>query len=475
MLVGDGGGGGGVPPGDPGALQGAAQALAGVAAAVGDTAGKVTAEVSGLLGPATWSSPGAQAFQGAGARFSADLDTLDNALRSAAAIVRTYAQQLADAQAKARRALAAEASAQAAADQANAHLAAQAAPPASAGAAAQAAFASGQAQASTAIQDTLSTAMGAAQALQAAAFMEAAQAAAAAAAGLSGLTSQVAPLATLPPTPGSHGAARGSAAEAKSNLELANKWLEWAGHRVDFAGAGAVALEHAYEKLVGSGEGSGETSLVGKQMVAALEAAQKEGTDSALFLQLSDQAIANQETAMSIGALAESPLSKLLLASPFPAEGSLGFLSKVPGVGLLFTAGAIGLGVAQHKPLVEAVGAPMGNLAVGTVAAEGLASLMPEAIAGMAIPGVGEVILVGAGAVAITYGVDKGVTYLWDHRQAIEHGVATAANWAYNNLPVLGPLTLDQGVHLASGAFHEGEHLASDAAHLASDAMPWNW
>ena len=79
-------------------------------------------------------------------------------------------------------------------------------------------------------------------------------------------------------------------------------------------------------------------------------------------------------------------------------------------------------------------------------------------VAGTAfVPGVGEVVIVGAVAVLGTYAVDKGVEYLWDHRAAIGHGLEVAGTATVHGLETAGSTI----AHTASSVVH--------------DAEPWHW
>jgi hypothetical protein len=58
----------------------------------------------------------------------------------------------------------------------------------------------------------------------------------------------------------------------------------------------------------------------------------------------------------------------------------------------------------------------------------GTAALVSMATGALLTPGLGEVIIVGAAAGLVAYGVDLGVEYVWNHWSGISHGISSAAH-----------------------------------------------
>jgi hypothetical protein len=151
----------------------------------------------------------------------------------------------------------------------------------------------------------------------------------------------------------------------------------------------------------------------------------------------------------------------------------------------------------RNEGVGKAVVEPLGNLAVSTALAEGTSSVAAPmiaegaaslamgdgalaALAGTAfVPGVGEVVIVGAVAVLGTYAVDKGVEYLWDHRAAIGHALQTAGTATVHGLETAGTATLhgleDAGSATVHGLESAGSTVAHTTSHVVHDIEPWNW
>lgn len=411
-----GGGGSTVPPGDPGAVRAAAGQLSGLAGQISGARSQSQGVAVQLAGR-TWSSQAAGVFRQAAGTYDRDLGTLESALMTAAGALRSYAAALEAAQQQARHAIAAQSQANADAVDAQNRLAA-ASPPGASPSEVQA-FNAQQQQASTAVQDTLTRALNAAGTSLGGAFTQAHAAAVACAAALEGSAAKMAPLARLAPHGrGAHGVT--NQGDWEKDFE---GWFGNAGHVNDFLGAGAVSLVKQYERSV---ENLGQ---------AATKIFDKLPQDEAGI----DAILAGQETPAGLDELgnkfdaavgllkgSDNSLVNLLTRGLSSDEGSL--LEKVPVLGALFTLGAIGFNVGDHEPLPQAVGEPVVNLAVGTATAEVVSTLL----AGTAVPVVGEVIICGVVAAAVGYGVDKGATWLWDHRAQIGHDVETAVNTLLN-------------------------------------------
>jgi hypothetical protein len=174
------------------------------------------------------------------------------------------------------------------------------------------------------------------------------------------------------------------------------------------------------------------------------------------------------ERAANAQAMADSPLTKVLTAS-LP-EDSFPILSRVPFLAAGLTAADMIMD--RNDGVGKAVVEPVGNLVAGTVITEasapvvaaGITSLTAEggALAALGttavIPGVGEVVIVGALAVGGTYLLDKGVTWVWDNGGAhvaseAWHGIEGGADWTY----------------------HEGGQLVHSAGTVVHDLEPWHW
>ncbi len=132
------GGGASIPPGDPGAIRGAASQLSGLASQISGIRSESRGASSELVGR-SWSSPAAGLFQQASGRYASDLGSVEDAVISAAGSLRTYAAALEAAQQQARTAIAAQSQAQTTAADAQNRLASQT-PPSGASAQAVTAF-----------------------------------------------------------------------------------------------------------------------------------------------------------------------------------------------------------------------------------------------------------------------------------------------------------------------------------------------
>ena len=131
----------------------------------------------------------------------------------------------------------------------------------------------------------------------------------------------------------------------------------------------------------------------------------------------------------------------------------------------------------------KAVIQPVGNLALGTGIAEGTSSAVATGFASLAagdgavatlagttlIPGVGEVVIVGAVTVGGTILIDKGVSWVWDHggsQVASEawHGIEGGATGAWHGIE-----------HGASWVANEAKPVIDTGENIANAIAPWNW
>ena len=215
------------------------------------------------------------------------------------------------------------------------------------------------------------------------------------------------------------------------------------------------------------------------------------------------------------GTAANNPMTRFLTAHP--SEDNFGVLGKVPYLAYGLT--ALDMYDNRNEGVGKAVVQPLGNLAVSTTIAEGTSSVVAPviadgaaslavgdgalaALAGTAfVPGVGEVVIVGAVAVLGTYAVDKGAQWVWAHRAQIGHALETAGTATVHGLETAGSATVHgletagsatvhgletagsatvHGLETAGSATVHGlESAGSTVAHTAStvvhDAEPWHW
>jgi uncharacterized protein YukE len=493
MRVSDGGG-PSIPPGDPGAIRGAAGQLSGLAGQITGIRSQSRGAASELVGQ-SWNSPAASVFQAASGRYASDLSSLEAAVTSAAAALRVYAAALESAQQQARAAIAAQSQAETAAADALTKLSSNT-PPSGASAAALATFQQQQAQASTTINDTMSQAVNSAGTRLGAAFTQASAAAGACAGALNAAAGQMAPLAHRAPS----GKVATGVDASKSWAETFSGWFEKASHENDFLGAAAVSFIHQYEQAA---ERAGQSSLAVLKNLPQDEAGVLAVLSGDAQVDGLEKAGQDFDAALSAAGNANNPLVKLLTKGLVDDDGSM--LAKVPILGLVFTAGAIGLDFAEGKSPAAAVGVPVANLAIGTAAAEGMGALLASdavapILASLAIPGVGEAVLAGAAAIAVTYAVDQGATWVWDHRAAIGHSIESAVGAvvsvdesalqygqvAYDKtVQVLGSATTwavthgeqelatlgNQALSLGSGALSNAEAMGSTLLHTGGTAL----
>ncbi len=455
-----------IPQGDPGALDAAAGSWRGLGLALGQEGEAIGAAAQVALGAGGWQGPAAGAFAGSAERLITAFGENSQACGVAAAALTELARALEQAQQTARQALAeceraqTEASTQqGAADQAG--QGAQAAQQAAASAVHPTVVAALQREA-TAAEQQQRTSQGAAD--RARGDLASAQ------------TRGQTALATY-----EHEAAavvgrlHAAAAELRPAQDVGEGWADpiitWMGHANDFAGAGATGLIKGYDSAIG---------LAMKRLEPEIDAYRSDGAIVAGVMaggspppNLDGAPDTSFERAAGAYGLADAPLTKALTWSPF-SEGSV--LGRVPGLAYALT--IADMIENRNKGIGEAVITPVGNLAVGTAITETTAPLIASgvttataslaagdgviaALAGTAIvPGVGEVVAVGVVAVVGTWAVDKGVSWVWDHRAGVVHGLDDA--W--------------HGVEDAgSWVSHESAPVVKTAKHVVHDLEPWNW
>ncbi|HEY2771969.1 MAG TPA: hypothetical protein VGI87_15445 [Solirubrobacteraceae bacterium] len=296
-----------------------------------------------------------------------------------------------------------------------------------------------------------------------------------------------------------------AAGELEGGEQVESGWAEpvltWVGHVNDFSGAGAVGLIKGYDSALAIAGAKladeAQTALGDPQAVASI----LNGKPPAAFDGAEDPTWNVTENA---GKLANNPLTKTLTAGP--SEEKFGVLGKVPYLAYGLT--ALDMYQNRDEGVGKAVVEPLGNLAVSTALTEGSSAVVAPAIAEGAatlaagdgalaalagtafVPGVGEVVIVGAIAVGGTYLVDKGAEWVWDHRAAIGHALATAGTATVHGLETAGTATVHgletagtatvHGLESAGSATVHGlESAGSTVAHGVStavhDAEPWNW
>ena len=285
-----------------------------------------------------------------------------------------------------------------------------------------------------------------------------------------------------------------AAGELEGAEEVGEGWakpvITWLGHANDFGGAGAVGLIKGYDAAhwrrgrearrrdrQRAGRRRGDGQHHGRQDAAAFE-----GVDDPVW-----------DLTKNAGEAAGNPLTRALTAGP--SEESFGVLGKVPYLAYGLT--ALDMYEERNEGIGKAVVEPLGNLAISTGIAEGTSAVVAPAIASGAatlaagdgalaaiagtafVPGVGEVVIVGAAAVVGTYLADKGIQYLWDHRAAIGHALQTAGTATVHGLETAGTATVNGLETAGSATVHGLESAGSTVVHTTShvvhDIEPWNW
>jgi uncharacterized protein YukE len=452
-----------VPQGDPGALTAASSSWRQLGIALVNEGEAVTSAARMTLGAGGWQGPASEAFVGTNERlisaFTADAEACGHASEA----LTKLAQALEHAQQVARQALADCGSAQ---DAVNAHKQAAA----DAGNTAQ----SAEQQAATAVHPPTVAALRQ-QADQARQQQTAASNAASLASGdlmAAQSRGQQAVDAYDQVARAVAASLNAAAGELEGAQEVGEGWakpvIEWLGHVNDFSGAGAVGLIKGYDSAlaVAGAKLASETESVLNDPAAVSSILG--GKPPAAFDGANDPVWDVTENA---GTAANNPVTRALTAGP--SEESFGLLGKVPY--LAYGVTALDMYQERNEGVGKSVVEPLGNLAVSTGLAEGTSAVVAPAIAEGAatlaagdgalavvagtafVPGVGEVVIVGAVAVLGTYAVDKGVQYLWDHRAAIGHGLETA------------------GTATVHGLEDAGSTIAHTTSTVVHDAEPWHW
>jgi hypothetical protein len=263
-----------------------------------------------------------------------------------------------------------------------------------------------------------------------------------------------------------------AAGELEGGEQVESGWAEpiisWVGHANDFGAAGAVGLIKGYDSALaiagGKLAGEAQTVLNDPQAVQSILGGKAlpgfDGTEDPTW-----------DVTQNAGRLANSPLTKALTAGP--SEERFGVLGKVPYLAYGLT--ALDMYENRNEGIGKSVVEPLGNLAVSTGLTEGTSAVVAPAIAEGAatlaagdgalaalagtafVPGVGEVVIVGAVAVLGTYAIDKGTEWVWDHRAEIGHALETA------------------GTATVHGLDRAGSTVAHGVSHAVHDAEPWNW
>lgn len=474
-----------VPQGDPGALTAASSSWRRLGLALINEGEAVAGAARTTLGAAGWQGPASEAFAGSGERLIGAFTADAEACGRAATALSKLADALTHVQQVARQALAECGRAQ---DAVNTHQQAAS----DAGRAAQTA----DQQAADAVHPTTRSAFQqqAEQARQqqttanAAAGIASDQLLAAQARGQQAVTAYEHEAQTIATT------LNAAAGELEGAQEVGEGWakpvITWLGHANDFGGAGAVGLVKGYDSAlaIAASKLERETSAVlgDPEAIASIMG----GNAPAAFDGVRDPI---WDVTKNAGDAAGNPLTRALTAGP--SEDSVGFLGKVPYLAYGMT--ALDMYEDRNEGVGKAVVEPLGNLAVSTALAEGISSVAAPmiaegaaslamgdgalaALAGTAfVPGVGEVVIVGAVAVLGTYAVDKGVEYLWDHRAAIGHALQTAGTATVHGIETAGSATV-HGIETAGSATvhgieSAGSTVAHTTSHVVHDVEPWNW
>ncbi len=203
----------------------------------------------------------------------------------------------------------------------------------------------------------------------------------------------------------------------------------WLGHANDFGGAGSTSWVEQYDAQLSIaerrmfeditkvlGDPRAVNAILGGNPTPLIDAV---GSDPAW------------DVTANAASRAGNPLVRFLSAGP--SEDAVGVLGKVPYLAYGMTAADMILN--RNEGMGKSVVEPLGNLAVGTAITEGTTAALGAAAAGdgaiaalagtLCVPGVGEVVIVGAAAVLGTYAVDKGAEWVWEHRAEIGHAVST--------------------------------------------------
>jgi hypothetical protein len=485
-----------IPKGDPGALTAASTSWRRLGLALINEGEAVASGARTTLGAAGWQGPASEAFAGNSEHLISAFTADAEACGRAAGALSKLAEALAHAQQVARQALSDAGRAQ---DAVNSHQ--QAAN--DAGKAAQAADEQAASAVHPSARTTFAHQADQARQQQTAASNAAGQASdqlmAAQARGQQAVTAYEHEAQTIATT------LNAAAGELQGAQEVGEGWakpvIEWLGHANDFGGAGAVGLIKGYDAAlaVAASKLDSEISTVlgDDEAIASIMG----GKVPTAFDGVKDPV---WDLTKNAGEAAQNPFTRALTAGP--SEEQFGLLGKVPYLAYGMT--ALDMYENRNEGIGKSVVEPLGNLAVSTGIAEGTSAVVAPAIAEGAatlamgdgalaaiagtafVPGVGEVVIVGAVAVLGTYAVDKGVEYLWDHRAAIGHALQTAGTATVHGLETAGSATV-HGLETAGVATAHGLETAGSAtvhglesagstvvhttSHVIHDAEPWNW
>jgi uncharacterized protein YukE len=485
-----------VPQGDPGALTAASTSWRRLGLALINEGEAVAAGAQTTLGSAGWQGPASGAFADNSERlikaFTADAD----ACGRAATALSKLSDALAHAQQVARQALADCGSAQGAVNShqqaaSDAGKAAQAADEQAASAVHPTSRAAFQQQADQARQQQTAANDAASQASD--------QLMAAQSRGQQAVTAYEHEAQAIAAT------LNAAAAELQGAEEVGEGWakplITWLGHANDFGGAGAVGLIKGYNAALAVAAGKLDSEISGVLGDDEAIASIMGGQTPAAFEGVRDPV---WDLTKNAGEAAGNPLTRALTAGP--SEESFGVLGKVPYLAYGLT--ALDMYQERNEGVGKAVVEPLGNLAISTGIAEGTSAVVAPAIASGAatlaagdgalaaiagtafVPGVGEVVIVGAAVVVGTYLADKGIEYVWDHRAAIGHALQTAGTATVHGLETAGTATV-HGLETAGVATAHGLETAGSAtvhglesagstvvhttSHVVHDIEPWNW
>ncbi len=464
-----------VPTGDPVALHGAATAFTALGMALIDQGAAVATASETVLGAGGWSGPAASSFAGRSEEIIGIFKGNAAACHTASSVLNTLSHELEAAQQAARQALADCQTSQTAlighqndalqAGQQAQTLRTQAATttnPVTHSTLSQQATSAEQAQShATAAADRAQGDLTGAQNRGQSAVSTYESQAQAAVAELQAVTAQFKP------------------APKEAESAWADSLVTWTGHANDFFAAGAVGLIRGYDQAIAVAA----KGLISEAQDYLSNPEMAQEVYAAFGPQFAGQLDPRLQRALSAQSLADSPVTKVLTAGL--NEDKFGVLGKVPYLGWALT--GLDMYMNRNKGLGTGVVEPLGNLALGTATTEVAAPMVAtgvETVAGSlaagdglvaalagsaAIPGVGEVVIVGAVTVGVVYGADKLGEYVWEHRQAIGHFFEGVGQGAVNDF--------HSAVNWADNTYHAIANSAPvrTAEHVVHDLEPWNW
>lgn len=456
------------PQGDPGALDAAAGAWRALGLALDGQGQHVGSGAEVAIGAGGWDGPAAGAFSGNAERLIGSLGANVQACETAASALTQLAQALERAQLATRQALAE-------CERANGELATQQSLADEAGSDAE----SARLQSAAAVHPAVAKAKDL-EATEADERQRVAQGAADQARGdLSTAQTQGREAVTAYEQESAAAvrqlhAAAGQLRPAEEDKGWAEPIVTWAGHINDYAGAGAVGLRKGYDQAIKRAtdklNSEIEDYLGDPVKVSAATAGKAPAPDI-------DEPGNEYELAQGAQRAATLPATKALTYSPFPEESVLG---KVPLLGYGLTAADIGMNIKDGEG-VKGVVEPVGNLVIATEITEATGgviagfvqgaagSLALEGAAAALVPGVGEVVLVGAVAVVGTYLADKGIQWVW------KHGGSKLAGEAWDETKDLTGGAVSGIKDGASWVSHQAAPVVHTAKTVIHDAEPWHW